>query len=208
MVAARPEAARPEADQKGATRPVGVLALQGDFREHEAMLRGIGVEVQQVRLPKHLALIDRLIIPGGESTTIGKLMALYGLIEPIRARAAAGMPLWGTCAGAILMASSIADGVAGQPSLGLFDITARRNAFGGQLESFETNIDIPAIGEGAHRAIFIRAPVLERPGPQVAVLAQLGDGAIVAAQQGNMLVSSFHPELGRDDRMHRFFLEF
>jgi pyridoxal 5'-phosphate synthase pdxT subunit len=186
---------------------VGILALQGDFREHEEVLRRIGAPVSQVRLPKHLEQVDRLIIPGGESTTIGKLLALYNLIEPIRERVRSGMPLWGTCAGAILMAETIADGKPDQPSLGLMDITARRNAFGSQLDSFEAELTVPALGEAPLRAVFIRAPILERPGQAVRVLAALDDGRMVAAQQGNLLATSFHPELTPDDRLHRYFLE-
>lgn len=185
----------------------GILALQGDFREHEEVLRRIGAPVVQVRLAKHLQQIDRLIIPGGESTTIGKLLAMYNLLEPIRARALSGMPLWGTCAGAILMARTIADGRPDQASLALMDITARRNAFGSQLDSFETDLSIPQLGEAPLRAVFIRAPILEHPGPAVNVLAALPDGRVVAAQQGSLLATSFHPELTPDDRMHRYFLE-
>jgi 5'-phosphate synthase pdxT subunit len=187
---------------------VGILALQGDFREHEATLQRIGVPIQQVRLPKHLELVERLIIPGGESTTIGKLLVLYNLLEPIRERAQHGMPLWGTCAGAILMAKRIAEGrPEGQPALSLMDIMARRNAFGRQLDSFETDLNIPQLGEDPLRAVFIRAPLLEAPGANVEVLATLEDGRIVAAQQGRLLATSFHPELTGDDRMHRYFLE-
>jgi 5'-phosphate synthase pdxT subunit len=187
---------------------VGILALQGDFREHEQTLRRIGAPTLQVRLPKHLEQVDRLIIPGGESTTIGKLLVIYHLLEPIRERARRGMPLWGTCAGAILMARQIAEGrPEGQPALALMDITARRNAFGRQLESFETDLNIPQLGEEPLRAVFIRAPVIEAPGPTVAVLAQLQDGRIVAAQQGNLLATAFHPELTGDNRLHRYFLE-
>jgi len=187
---------------------VGILALQGDFREHEEMLRRIGAPTQQVRLPKHLDTIDRLIIPGGESTTIGKLLVMYNLLDPIRARVRDRMPLWGTCAGAILMAMRIAEGrPEGQPTLDLMDITARRNAFGRQLDSFEANLAIPAIGEDPLRAVFIRAPILEAPGKEVAVLATLDDGRIVAAQQGHLLATAFHPELTGDDRFHRYFLE-
>jgi 5'-phosphate synthase pdxT subunit len=187
---------------------VGILALQGDFREHEATLRRIGAPVLQVRLPKHLELVDRLIIPGGESTTIGKLLVLYNLLDAVRERARHGMPLWGTCAGAILMARQIAEGrPAGQPALALMDITARRNAFGRQLDSFETDLSIPHLGEEPLRAVFIRAPVIEAPGPAVAVLARLEDGRIVAAQQGTLLATAFHPELTDDDRFHRYFLE-
>src|SRR5919198_6199497 len=151
---------------------VGILALQGDFREHEEILRQIGAPTQQVRLPEHLAQVDRLIIPGGESTTIGKLLELYKLLQPIRERARRGMPLWGTCAGAILLANQIAEGrPEGQPALALMDITARRNAFGRQLDSFEADLAIPRIGEEPLRAVFIRAPILEAPGDDVAVLA-------------------------------------
>jgi 5'-phosphate synthase pdxT subunit len=187
---------------------VGILALQGDFREHEQTLRRIGVPTLQVRLPKHLEQVDRLIIPGGESTTIGKLLVIYHLLEPIRDRARRGMPLWGTCAGAILMAKQIAEGrPEGQPALALIDITARRNAFGRQLDSFEADLNIPQLGEEPLRAVFIRAPVLESPGPTVVVLSELPDGRIVAAQQGSLLATAFHPELTGDDRLHRYFLE-
>jgi 5'-phosphate synthase pdxT subunit len=187
---------------------IGILALQGDFREHEETLRRIGAPVLQVRLPKHLEQVDRLIIPGGESTTIGKLLVLYKLLDPIRARARQGMPLWGTCAGAILLAQRIAEGrPAGQPSLDLMDITARRNAFGRQLDSFEVDLDVPLIGEVPLHTVFIRAPVLESPGKAVTTLAALEDGRIVAAQEGNLLATCFHPELTGDDRFHRYFLE-
>lgn len=186
---------------------IGVLALQGDFREHKHMLEHIGAEVVEVRQPKHLEQVERLIIPGGESTTIGKLMVLYKLLEPVRERARQGMPLWGTCAGAILMAKRIADGKPDQPSLGLMDITARRNAFGRQLDSFEADLRIDELGEDALHTVFIRAPILEHPGPNVRVLADIGEGRVVAAQQGKLLASAFHPELTNDDRMHRFFLE-
>lgn len=187
---------------------IGILALQGDFREHEAILRRIGASTVQVRQPKHLAEVDRLIIPGGESTTIGKLLEIYNLLGPIRERAREGMPLWGTCAGAILMAKHIADArKAGQPALELMDITARRNAFGRQLDSFEADLQIAPLGEEPLHAVFIRAPSLEEPGSAVQVLAALDDGRIVAAQQGNLLATSFHPELTDDDRFHRYFLE-
>lgn len=187
---------------------VGVLALQGDVREHEEVLRRIGVPVQHVRLPKHLDQVDRLIIPGGESTTIGKLLVRFKLLQPILERAQHGMPLWGTCAGAILMAQRIAEGrLTGQPSLGLIDITARRNAFGRQLDSFEADLSIPCLGDQLVHTVFIRAPLLEQPGASVDVIAQLDDGRIVAAQQGRLLATCFHPELTNDDRFHRYFLE-
>jgi pyridoxal 5'-phosphate synthase pdxT subunit len=187
---------------------VGILALQGDFREHEEVLRRVGAPTLQVRLPKHLEQVDRLIIPGGESTTIGKLLTLYKLLEPIHERARDGMPLWGTCAGAILLAKRIAEGrPEGQPALALMDITARRNAFGRQLDSFEANLNISRIGAEPLHAVFIRAPILESPGGEVDVLACLDDGRIVAAQQGHLLATCFHPELAGDERFHRYFLE-
>jgi len=187
---------------------VGILALQGDFREHEQMLQRMGVATRQVRRLQHLDAIDRLIIPGGESTTIGTLLVIDGLLEPIRNRVLGGMPIWGTCAGAILMAKQIAEGrPAGQPALALMDITARRNAFGTQLDSFEADLSINQLGTQPLRAVFIRAPILEQPGSRVSVLAQLLEGQIVAAQQGRMLATCFHPELTNDDRLHRYFLE-
>jgi 5'-phosphate synthase pdxT subunit len=187
---------------------VGILAVQGDFREHEEMLRRIGTPTLQVRLPRHLEQVDRLIIPGGESTTIGKLLVRYHLLDPIRERARRGMPLWGTCAGAILMAKWIAEGrLEGQPTLALMNITARRNAFGRQLDSFEAGLSVPRIGEEPLQAVFIRAPLLEAPEADVAVLATLDDGRIVAAQQRHLLATCFHPELTDDERFHRYFLE-
>lgn len=186
---------------------IGILALQGDFREHEETLRRIGAPTLQVRLPKHLERVDRLIIPGGESTTIGKLLTIYGLIEPLRARVRAGMPLWGTCAGAILMARRIADGRADQPALSLMDVTARRNAFGSQLDSFEVDLEVDELGVEPLRTVFIRAPILEDLGRDVKPLARLADGRVVAARQGRMLATCFHPELTADERVHRYFLE-
>lgn len=186
---------------------VGILALQGDFLEHELMLQSMGVKTVQVRLPRDLENIDRLIIPGGESTTIGKLMDMYGLLEPIRKRTIEGMPLWGTCAGAILMAKHIADGKKdGQPSLSLMNITARRNAFGRQVDSFEINLLIKELGEKPFSATFIRAPLLENPGKNVKVLAKLDTGGIVAAQQDKIIATCFHPELTQDARFHKYFL--
>jgi 5'-phosphate synthase pdxT subunit len=187
---------------------VGVLALQGAFVEHEAMLRGLGVATTQVRLPAQLEQVDRLIIPGGESTAIGKLLVTYNLLEPLRERGRAGMSIWGTCAGMILLAKDITEGrAAGQPALGLMDITARRNAFGRQLDSFEADLDVPALGEQPFHAVFIRAPQIDRAGPAVEVLSRLEDGRIVAAREGHYLATAFHPELTHDDRFHRLFLE-
>ncbi len=186
---------------------VGILALQGDFLEHELMLINIGVKTVQVRLSKDLERIDRLIIPGGESTTIGKLMYMYGLIDAVRTRVLQGMPLWGTCAGAILLAKHIAEGKKnGQPSLLLMDIIARRNAFGRQVDSFESDLQIKELGEKPFPAVFIRAPLLELPGKNVTVLASLGKNKIVAAKQDKMLATCFHPELTYDTRMHEYFL--
>ncbi len=184
---------------------VGVLALQGAFREHEEMLSRMGVAHRQVRLPRDLAEVERLIIPGGESTTIGKLMVMYDLLEPLRERIQAGMPVWGTCAGAILLSRSIVDGRPDQPALQVMDIESRRNAFGSQLDSFEADITMQGLDAPFH-SVFIRAPILQKPGTQCAVLAHLDDGRIVAARQAQMLATSFHPELTHDDRIHQYFL--
>jgi 5'-phosphate synthase pdxT subunit len=186
---------------------IGVLAVQGAFIEHEKVLAHLGVEPVEVRLPDHLEDLSGLIIPGGESTTIGQVAERWGLLEPMRAFAHAGQPVWGTCAGMILMAKEVADGVPGQPTLGLMDIAVRRNAFGRQVDSFEADLDIPALGAMPFHTIFIRAPLILRVGKNVEVLAQLDDGTIVAARQENLLVTAFHPELTEDDRFHRYFLE-
>ncbi|NJL05847.1 MAG: pyridoxal 5'-phosphate synthase glutaminase subunit PdxT [Chloroflexaceae bacterium] len=191
------------------TQTVGILSLQGDFAEHEAMLRRIGVATRQVRLPEDLTGVDRLIMPGGESTTIGKLLHRYDLLRPIQQRSAEGMPLWGTCAGAILLARTIQDGVPDQPALHLMDITVRRNGYGRQTDSFEADLALPMLGAPPLRGIFIRAPVIVAADPHVEILADLGaHGGIVAARQGTMLATTFHPELTPDDRLHRYFLEF
>jgi 5'-phosphate synthase pdxT subunit len=187
---------------------VGILALQGDFQEHESLLRAIQVPTLQVKLPEDLLKIDRLIIPGGESTTIGKLLVIYNLLKPIKDRAKKGMPIWGTCAGAILLAKEIAEGRNGQPELGLLDITAHRNAFGRQIDSFETDIAIPAVGSKPFHAVFIRAPLFSDLGSDVEILAQVDSKRIVAVRQGNLLATSFHPELSDDTRMHEYFLKF
>lgn len=186
--------------------PIGVLALQGAFAEHIAMLRRLKAEAWEVRLPRDLEGVNGLIIPGGESTTIGKLAVEYGLLKPIRALAGQGKPIWGTCAGMILLAKDI--GGLAQPLLGLMDIRVKRNAFGRQVDSFEADLEIPALGgnEAKFHAIFIRAPLIEAIGPEVEVLARLEDGTIVAARQGNLLATAFHPELTHDPRFHRYFL--
>lgn len=183
---------------------VGVLALQGDFAEHEAALRRAGAEPVQVRLPRDLAGLRGLIIPGGESTTITRLMIAYELLEPLRALARNGFPIWGTCAGAIVLARE-AIGL-DQPNIGAMDITIRRNAFGSQIDSFEIDLPVEGMSEPFH-AVFIRAPVIEAAGPGVEVLARLPDGRMVAARQGALLATSFHPELTDDLRFHRLFLD-
>ena len=184
---------------------IGVLALQGDFREHLQMLRRIGVDSCEVRLPGEIEQIDGLIIPGGESTTIGKLLARFALLEPIRRRAQAGMPIYGTCAGAIVLSADVLDRGTDQPTLGLMATTVRRNAFGRQVDSFEADLILPVLGDEPFHAVFIRAPIIERVDPEVEVLARLSDGTIVAVQQGNLLATSFHPELTADSRIHRYF---
>lgn len=187
---------------------IGVLALQGDFAEHLTMLQRIGAQGVEVRLPRDLSGVDGLIIPGGESTTIGKLAVMYGLMEPLQ-QLAATRPVWGTCAGAIFISK---DARRDQPLLGLMDITVARNAFGRQVDSFEVDLDVPALTHKdngqprPYHAVFIRAPLIERVGPKVEVLAKLPDGRIVAARQNNLLATSFHPELTRDERFHRYFL--
>lgn len=192
---------------------IGVLALQGDFREHAAMLRELGADAVQVRLPEQLRDLDGLIIPGGESTTIGKIATQYGLLEPIRQFVAQGKPVWGTCAGMIVLAKDVG---MKQPLVGVMDVQVKRNAFGRQVDSFETDLDIPEIKNGGDgdtpaqkpfHAIFIRAPLMESVGENVRVLAKLDDGTIVAARQGNLLATSFHPELTTDTRFHKYFLE-
>jgi 5'-phosphate synthase pdxT subunit len=182
---------------------IGVLALQGDFAEHLAMLTRIGVDTREVRKAGDLEGVDALIIPGGESTTIGKLMARYGLDAAIRARAEHGMPIYGTCAGLILLAKEIEG--SDQPRLGLMDIAVIRNAFGRQIESFEADIPFAPTPEQPVRGVFIRAPIVSRVGAGVQVLSTFED-KIVAVQQGNLLATAFHPELTDDTRVHRYFL--
>jgi 5'-phosphate synthase pdxT subunit len=187
---------------------IGVLALQGDFAEHISILERIGIEASQVRLPDQLDVLDGLIIPGGESTTIGKLAEDYQLIEPIR-KFSKKHAIWGTCAGAILLSK---DARRRQPLLHLMDITVERNAFGRQVASFETDLDIPVLHgldgqeQRPYHAVFIRAPLIESVEGETQVLATLPDGRIVAAQQGNLLATVFHPELTADDRFHQYFL--
>ena len=186
---------------------IGVLALQGDFAEHISMLKKIGVEAVEVRLPKHLDGLNGLIIPGGESTTIGKLAVAYNLIEPLR-EFGKSHAIWGTCAGAIFLAKDIGRD---QPLLGLMDIKVLRNAFGRQVDSFETDLEIDELykatgTEHPYHAVFIRGPVIESVSGSAKVLSALEDGRIVAAQQGQLLATSFHPELTDDTRFHEYFI--
>jgi 5'-phosphate synthase pdxT subunit len=186
---------------------IGVLAVQGDFAEHAAMLRRADptVTVREVRTPKDLVDLDGLIVPGGESTTIGKLLVLYDLEQPIKAAAENGLPVWGTCAGMILLARDI---VGGEPDgrIGLMDLTVQRNAFGRQIDSFEVELPFAGLDHPIH-AVFIRAPTVQRVGDSVEALATLPDGRVVAARQGNLLATAFHPELTPDVRLHKWFVE-
>lgn len=187
---------------------VGILALQGDFAEHSVVLRRLGVSVVEVRLPVQLEGLNGLIIPGGESTTIAKLAVSYGLIEPLR-EFGQDKAIWGTCAGAIFLSK---DARRDQPLLQLMDITVERNAFGRQVDSFEVDLDVPVLMEidpdaKPFHAVFIRAPLIVSVQADACVLAKLSDGRIVAAQQGNLLATAFHPELTEDDRFHRYFLQ-
>lgn len=186
---------------------IGVLAIQGDFAEHIVMLKRLGVDTAEVRLPRHLEGLDGLIIPGGESTTIGKLSVDFGLLEPLR-EFGKGHAIWGTCAGAIFLSK---DARRSQPLLGIMDITVERNAFGRQVDSFEADLEIAALNSTAqpsapYHAVFIRAPIIESVSGAAIVLSTLPDGRIVAAQQGKLLATSFHPELTQDTRFHEYFL--
>ena len=185
---------------------VGVLALQGDFREHAALLRGLGAEVELVRRPEDLDRVNGLVIPGGESSVMDKLARAFGLAEPLRARIRAGLPVFGTCAGLIMLADTVLDAIRGQESLGGLDIAVRRNAFGSQTASFETDLDVPVFGADPVHAVFIRAPIVETVGPRARALASLVDGRCVAVEQGNLLGTSFHPEITGEHRFHEYFL--
>jgi 5'-phosphate synthase pdxT subunit len=185
---------------------IGVLALQGDFAEHIKMLKRLNVDTAEVRLPEQLHGLDGLIIPGGESTTIGKLAEAYGLMEPLR-EFGARHAIWGTCAGAIFLSK---DARRAQPLLGLMDIQVQRNAFGRQVDSFEADLNVPELNaagkEAPYHAMFIRAPIIESVSGDAKVLASTADGRIVAARQGHLLATSFHPELTKDTRFHEYFL--
>lgn len=183
------------------TTRIGVLALQGAFAEHVAVLRAVGAEPVEVRLPAQLEGVAGLVIPGGESTTMRRLIARWGLRDPIMALADSGRPVLGTCAGMIVLARELAGGE--EPVLPLLDVTVERNAFGRQLDSFETELEVPLLGDRPVHAVFIRAPVIGRVGPDVDVLARLPDGRIVAVRERNVLATSFHPELAGETRFHR-----
>lgn len=177
------------------------------MREHVGLLARLGADVIQVRRPEEVSSIDGLVIPGGESSAIDKLSRMFGMQQPIRAAIASGLPVYGTCAGLILLADRVLDGIEGQESFGGMDIDVRRNAFGRQSESFETELDIGDLGARPVHATFIRAPVVERVGAGVAVLASLADGTVVAVEQGGLLGTSFHPEVAGETRFHQRFLE-
>ena len=182
---------------------IGVLALQGDFQEHCEALKRIGAECCEVKLPEDLDGLDGLILPGGESTTFGKLATTYGLLEPLKILSKSA-PFWGTCAGLVFMAREVGHD---QPILGIMDIVVERNAFGRQVDSFEEDLDISGLSGGPFHGVFIRAPEIKDVGPNVEVICRLDNGSIVAARQGRLLVTAFHPELTNDDRLHRYFLE-
>ena len=189
---------------------IGVLAVQGDVREHLHVLEACGVRTRAVRRTAELAEVDGLVIPGGESTTMDKLVRIFDLQGPLRERIAAGMPVYGSCAGMIMLADRIADARPDQQTLGGVDITVRRNAFGRQVDSFEEDLHLPELGTAPLRAVFIRAPWVEDSGPDVQVLGRVehgpAAGRIVAARQGNLLVTSFHPEVTGDHRVHEYFV--
>ncbi|GAB3614851.1 pyridoxal 5'-phosphate synthase glutaminase subunit PdxT [Humibacter ginsengisoli] len=191
----------------GSGRRVGVLALQGDFREHLHVLREIGAEAVPVRRAAELDQVGGLIIPGGESTVMDKLSRSFGLAQPIRDRIAAGMPVYGTCAGMIMLADELVDAADGQQTIGGLHVTVRRNAFGNQNDSFETDLPIAELGDPAVHAVFIRAPAVERMSEDVTALATLVDGRVVAVEQDGLLATAFHPEIDGEYRFHRRFLE-
>lgn len=182
---------------------IGVLALQGDFQEHIAMLRVAGARVSEVRTLTQLSSVDGLVIPGGESTTIARLLMAFELMEPLRERIESGLPVWGTCAGAILLASDVPG--LDRPPIGCVEMTIERNAFGTQVDSFELELEIAGLEEVFH-AVFIRAPMIKEVGQDVEVLAKLGNGQIVAVREGSLLATCFHPEITNDPRLHTFFI--
>lgn len=191
----------------GSSRPlIGVLALQGDVREHSAMLQELGADVVEVRLPEHLSGINGLVIPGGESSVIDKLTRIFGLRASLVDAISAGLPVFGTCAGLIMLADSLDDAIVGQHTLGGLDVTVRRNAFGAQVDSFETLVKVEGIGGPALQVAFIRAPIVTRVGERARVIAELSDGTVVGVAQDALIGVAFHPEITGDDRVHRLFL--
>jgi pyridoxal 5'-phosphate synthase pdxT subunit len=190
---------------------IGVLALQGDVREHLATLTALGAETGTVRRPEELAAVDALVVPGGESTTMAKMAARFGLLEPLRAAVRGGLPVYGSCAGMIMLADRLLDAPADQVTIGGLDVTVRRNAFGRQVDSFESEVDVEGVAGGPVHAVFIRAPWVEEAGEGVQVLGRVvggaADGRIVAVRQGNLVATSFHPELTGDRRVHALFVE-
>ena len=190
----------------GGTPHVGVLALQGDTREHLRVLEACGVRASAVRRPSELDAVDALVLPGGESTTMAKLARTFDLLEPLRERVKSGMPSFGTCAGMILLADRIEDGAPGQETIGGLDVVVRRNAFGRQVDSFEAELDVAHL-EGPFHAVFIRAPWVEEVGDDVEVVARIAaDDRIVGVRQGHLLATSFHPEVSGDRRIHEYFV--
>ena len=187
---------------------IGVLALQGAFIEHISVIQQLGVEASPVRLPNELGSLDGLIIPGGESTTILNLMQSFNFIQPLKELAQAGLPILGTCAGMVCLAKKVSNSInSSMETLAVMDMEVRRNAFGRQIDSFETELPVPALGDEPFAAIFIRAPIIERTGQRVEILAKLPNDIAVAARQGKLVVSAFHPELSHDLRFHRYFLK-
>lgn len=184
-----------------------MLALQGDVREHTGILTSLGADVVPVRRPDDLAAVSGLVLPGGESSVIDKLARAFGLQGPLRQAIAEGMPVYGTCAGLILLADRVVDAIAGQESFGGLDVTVARNAFGSQVDSFEADLEVPAVGAPPVHAVFIRAPVVVEAGPAVTALAALPDGRMVAVRQGNLLGTSFHPEMTGETRFHEMLLQ-
>ena len=203
-----PEGRTPENPPAGDRLAVGVLALQGDVAEHMRALREVGASPSAVRRPEELDRVSGLVIPGGESTTIWKLIDIFGLEQPLRKRIADGMPVFGSCAGMIMLADRLPDPASGQQTLGGIDMTVRRNAFGRQVDSFERDLDITGLAGGPYHAVFIRAPWVEEVGPDVEILAtEPGTSRIVAVRQGRALATSFHPELTPDWRIHQMFVD-
>jgi 5'-phosphate synthase pdxT subunit len=194
-------------NQQAQVPRVGVLALQGDVREHLAVLTSLGALAVPVRRPDELASVSGLVIPGGESTVMDKLSRTFGMAEPLRAAVDGGLPVYGTCAGLIMLADRVVDGSVGQRTIGGLDVAVRRNAFGNQNDSFETDLDVPVIGDPPVHAVFIRAPVVDEVGPLATAVGVLDDGRVVAVEQGNLLGTSFHPEVTGELRFHARFLE-